>query len=173
MVSLILMLLRAAIGWPPKLVCSRQVWQTGVDELRRGTGGHRESGAFLLGHMNGRTRRVKKFLFYEDVDPNCFRNGIVEFDGRQFGKVWQKCRDEKLMVVADVHVHPHGYGQSGSDQGNPIIAEIGHFAIILPNYAAEKIMPGSIGIYEYCGSRKWLDHSPKGNKTFYVGWMPH
>jgi proteasome lid subunit RPN8/RPN11 len=172
MVSLILTLSRAGLGRPPKLVCPCQVWKTGVAELHRRAGTHHESGAFLLGCVKGRTRRIEKFLFYDDIDPNCFRNGIVEFDGRQFGKVWQKCRSEKLMVVADVHVHPHGYGQSGTDRDNPMIAEAGHLAIILPNYAAKKTMPGSIGIYEYRGSRQWLDHSLKGNKTFHIGWWP-
>ena len=171
--SLIQTLLRTALGHPPKLVCTLRLWRAGVDELRRRASGYRESGAFLLGCARGRTRRIEQFLFYDDVDPNCFRNGIVEFDGRQFGSVWQRCRTASLTVVADVHVHPGGYGQSGTDRHNPMIAGIDHLAIIIPNYAAGKIMPKCIGIYEYLGSRQWLDYSAQGDKIFHVGWWPH
>lgn len=77
-------LLRAAFGQPPKLTCSRRVWDEGVQELHRRTGGHRESGAFLVGENRERTRIVRRFLYYDDFDPSCFANGIVEFDGRHF-----------------------------------------------------------------------------------------
>jgi hypothetical protein len=33
-------------------------------------------------------------------------------------------------------------------------------------------MPGGIGVYEYLSSRQWLDHSPQGDRVFYVGWWP-
>ncbi len=165
-------LFRAALGQPPKLVCKPKIWRAGINELRRRAGGRRESGAFLLGHEKARTHRIGQFLFYDDIDPNCFRTGIVMFDGRLFGKVWQRCHDAGLTVVADVHVHPGGYGQSSSDQCNPMIAEVGHFAIIIPNYAAGKVAPPDIGIYEYLGSRKWRNHSRHGSRLFHIGWWP-
>lgn len=165
-------LLRAALGQPPKLVCSSQVWDGGVDELRRRTGGQRESGAFLLGRATGATRRIETFLFYDDVDSHCFKHGIVEFDGRKFGAVWERCRSLQMTVVADVHVHPGHYGQSGSDRHNPMIAEAGHLALIIPHFAAGQRRPGRIGVYEYLGARQWRDHSRNGRKVFHVGWWP-
>jgi hypothetical protein len=166
-------LLRAALGSPPRLVCIPRIWRTGVNELRRRADGRRESGAFLLGRVRRQTRRIEQFLFYDAVDPNCFRNGIVMFDGRQFGKVWDVCRTEKLAVVADVHVHPCGYGQSSSDKCNPMIAEIGHVAIIIPNYVLGDTMPPGIGLYEYLGARKWKNCSKQGSRFFHIGWWPH
>lgn len=172
MVSLPRMLLRAATGRPPRLICAPRVWHQGVDELHRRTGGWRESGAFLLGTVYGKTRRIQQFLFYDDIDPTCFARGIVEFDGGKFGLVWQKCREMNMDVVADVHVHPHHFGQSGSDRHNPMMPEAGHLALILPDYAARARMPGKIGVYEYLGARKWRDHSPHGDLLFRVGWWP-
>lgn len=172
MASLLRTLLRAATGRPPKLVCASRLWNQGVDELRRRAGGRCESGAFLLGTANGKTRKIQQFLFYDDVDPTCFAHGIVEFDGSKFGTVWQKCREANMTVVADVHVHPGRFGQSGSDRHNPMIAEAGHLALILPDYAARARMPGKIGVYEYLGSRQWQDHSPEGGRIFHVGWWP-
>ncbi|MGB8411830.1 MAG: hypothetical protein WCE23_03295 [Candidatus Binatus sp.] len=172
MASLLRTLLRAAKGQHPKLVCSSKIWKTSADELRRRAAGKRESGAFLLGAANGDYRRVRQFLFYDDVDPTCFVNGIVEFDGAKFGIVWQKCRDLNMTVVADVHVHPCGFGQSPSDRDNPMIPSIGHLALILPDYARRPGMPGGIGIYEYLGSRRWRDHSRHGEEIFHVGWWP-
>jgi hypothetical protein len=170
--SLIRTLARTATGKPPKVVCSSQIWRDGVRELRRRAGGRRESGAFLIGRSRSRTLRIEQFLFYDDVDPTCFRNGIVEFDGRKFGLVWQRCRDAGCTVVADIHVHPGGHGQSQSDRHNPMIAEAGHLAIILPNFAGGSGLPGTIGVYEYLGARRWRDHSREATKLFHVGWWP-
>jgi proteasome lid subunit RPN8/RPN11 len=170
--SLIPTVLRAALGQPPRLVCARAIWLTGVDELRRRAGGRRESGAFLLGQRRASTDRIQHFLFYDDIDPDCFRNGIVEFDGRYFGKVWELCRTAGQTVVADVHVHPHGCRQSPTDRRNPMIAQTGHVAVILPDYATGKIMPGDIGIYDYQGSRQWRSFGRRGNRILHIGWWP-
>ncbi|MFZ1991959.1 MAG: hypothetical protein WAW96_19565, partial [Alphaproteobacteria bacterium] len=116
----------------PRLVCDARTWNEGVDELHRRTGERQEAGAFLLGDTVSGYRRIRQFLYYDDVDPDCFANGIVEFDGRRFGEVWRICADLGLSVIADVHVHPGHYAQSQSDKQNPMIAEVGHFALIIP-----------------------------------------
>ncbi len=151
------------------LTCSTSVWHAGCEELKRRCGGYREGGAFLLGREDGATRQILEFLYYDDIDETCFTNGIVEFDGRKLGRVWKYCRERSLKVVADVHVHPGGYQQSSSDQSNPIIAEAGHFALILPNFATGRPLPGAVGIYEYLGNRRWRDHSRVGNSMFRIG----
>lgn len=166
------MLLRTALGRAPRLVCSRRAWLEGVNELHRRTRGRRESGAFLLGNVEGDVRQIRQFLYYDDIDPTCFNRGIVEFDGSKFGLVWEKCRQLNMSVVADVHVHPKGYGQSPTDRHNPMIAEAGHLALILPDFAGNSCMPGEIGIYEYLGARQWQDLSAVGEKLFRVGWWP-
>jgi proteasome lid subunit RPN8/RPN11 len=153
-------------------MCDPHVWNRGVDELQRRTRNTHESGAFLLGSINKRSRHIRQFFFYDDVDPTCFANGIVEFDGAKFGVVWMKCRESNKTVVADVHVHPGGYGQSRSDRQNPMIAEPGHLALILPHFANRARMPGGIGIYEYLGSRQWQNCSTQGERIFHVGWWP-
>lgn len=164
--------IQALLAWllPERaaLYCRSSVWLTGCAELKRRTRGIQESGAFLLGHKRGARREIAQFLFYDDIDETCFVNGIVEFDGRKLGRVWKYCRENSMKVVADVHVHPRGYGQSPSDQHNPIIAEAGHFALILPHYASAQVLPGHIGIYEYLGNRRWRDHSRSGKRIFRV-----
>lgn len=147
---------------PPevRLRCSEQVWRAGVRELHTRTRNRIESGAFLLGHDEGRVRVITQFLFYDDIDSHCFDRGIVEFNGRLLGKVWGYCRDNSLSVVADVHVHPFGFGQSPSDMHNPIIAKAGHIALILPNFAQGPCLPGGgVGVYEYLGNRQWATHT--------------
>jgi proteasome lid subunit RPN8/RPN11 len=122
--------------------------------------------------MKGGARKIQQFLYYDDIDPSCFSHGIVEFDGRNFGLVWERCRQLNMTVVADIHVHPGGHGQSGSDRHNPMIAEVGHLALILPDYAAGNRSPGGIGIYEYLGSRQWKNHSGRSVGIFHVGLWP-
>ena len=164
-------LARIAFGPPPELVCARPVWQAGVQELHRRTHGRRESGAFLLGQA-GKHKVIEDFIFYDDIDPYALRTGIVTIDGRRLGALWAHCRATGRSVVADIHVHPEGYGQSESDQANPIIAEIGHIALILPDFAAGNSDPGSIGVYQFLGNRRWNDRSHERKNLLHIGWWP-
>lgn len=169
MESLIATLSRRIFGPPPEVLCSGSVWRSGVEELRRRAGGRRESGAFLLG-AKGKVRRIEEFVFYDDIDPEALRTGIVEIDGRRLGDLWAHCGRTGRDVVADVHVHPGAFDQSESDRANPIIAEIGHIAIILPHFAGRATYPGRIGVYEHLGSRQWRDRSFENPSPLHVGW---
>lgn len=171
MASLISTLARCVTGARPDLVCPPRVWAAGMAELRRRCAGRRESGAFLLGTKGG-VRRIREFLFYDDIDPDALSSGIVVIDGRRLGALWAYCRKSGLEVVADVHVHPHGFGQSRSDKDNPVIAEIGHKAIIIPEFARGATEPGGIGIYEYLGARRWRDDSRRRLSPLHIGWWP-
>jgi hypothetical protein len=171
MASFIATLARIVFGPRPEILCHAAVWRAGVAELRRRGGGHRESGAFLLG-TKGTTRRIEEFVFYDDIDPDALSSGIVEIDGRRLGDLWSHCRATGRTVVADVHVHPGGFQQSDSDKANPIIAEIGHIAMILPDFAAKATLPGAIGVFEYRGVRQWRDRSLERPSALHVGWWP-
>jgi len=171
MAYLLATLVRLAIGKSPELICSTDIWDAGVTELHRRTFGRRESGAFLLG-KKGRTRRIEKFVFYDDIDPGALDSGIVIIDGRRLGALWAHCRDTGYEVVADVHVHPRGYRQSKSDKANPIIAEKGHVALILPDFAKGSNQPGKIGVFRYLGDRKWSDQSATLFSPLHLGWWP-
>ena len=86
--------------------------------------------------------------------------------------VWKECRTRGLQVVADVHTHPAGYGQSSVDRSHPMIPERGHLALIIPSFAAREYLPGRIGIYEFLGQGRWADHSARGSDFFAVkGWL--
>lgn len=173
MASLIATLARIAFGPRPEIICDAAVWRAGVAELgARTLGGRRESGAFLLGSKEEERRRIDEFVFYDDIDPQSLASGIVRIDGRRLGDLWAYCRKTGRAVVADIHVHPGSFEQSASDQANPIIAEIGHIAIILPSYARGATLPGGIGVHEYRGSRTWSDRSAERPSPFHVGWWP-
>jgi hypothetical protein len=171
MASLIATLARVAFGSAPEVLCNAETWNAGIDELRRRSRGVRETGAFLLGRKAKR-RVIEEFVFYDDVDPNSLSTGIVIIDGRQLGSLWKHCRETGRRVVADIHIHPAGFGQSESDMQNPIIAEVGHIAMIIPNYAARARKPGRIGIYEYSGARSWKDRSYERPSPVHIGWWP-
>ena len=94
MASSIATLARRIFGPPPEILCSARVWRAGVAELRRRAGGRRESGAFLLG-SNGKTRRIEEFVFYDDIDPNALRTGIVIIDGRWLGDLWSALSEDR------------------------------------------------------------------------------
>lgn len=153
-------------GVPPKVRCNEQVWRNGVAELRRRANRRREAGAFLLGNIENDGRVVCQFLYYDDIDPHCFDNGIVEFDGRLLYLVHNECKKLGMRLVADIHVHPGGYGQSSSDRANPMDPRSGHIAMILPNFAAGEFQPGQFGIYEFQSRDNWINHSQEGKRFF-------
>jgi proteasome lid subunit RPN8/RPN11 len=160
---------RSLLGRRPELICDGAIWDDGIRQLARRTrGGRRESGAFLLGRR-GTPSIIERFVYYEDIDPEALETGIVLIDGRRLGDLWKICREAKLEVVADVHVHPGSFRQSASDKANPIIAERNHIALILPDFAQGSNMPGKIGVHRYLGNRQWRDESDRWFPPFHVG----
>ncbi|WP_064813040.1 MULTISPECIES: hypothetical protein [Rhizobium] len=150
------------LGRPePRIVCESAIWAAGVRELgRRTLGRRRESGAFLIGEAPDRGPKIiRAFVFYDDIDEHALETGIVRFNGNHLPKLWELCSEKGLRVVADIHVHPGGYGQSASDRADPVMPRAGHIAFILPDFAAGKVDPGGIGQYEYRGNGAWVDHS--------------
>ena len=159
-----------------RLACPGELWLSGLRELRRRGAGRRESGAFLLGDrlmQNGLVRRrVRQFVYYDDLDPHCLDSGIVVFDGAGFGPLWGMCREMRYEVVADVHTHPGLAKQSDADRRHPMIATAGHFAIIVPDFASRAPASTELGLYEYSGGHLWLDHSGSAaSEVFYTGWL--
>ncbi len=139
-----------------RLSCSWWLWKRLVTGLRkRGRDCSRESGAFLLGTRQDGRARIESFVLYDDLDPHCLDTGIVRFDGRYFGALWELCKQRGQAVVADIHVHPDGSYQSGSDRDNPMISRAGHIALIMPRFAAAPVQRKEVGIYVYEGSKQW------------------
>jgi proteasome lid subunit RPN8/RPN11 len=154
-----------------ELSCSWRLWRRLLKDLRKRGRGARESGAFLLGRKDadGR-RRIVDYLLYDDLDPRALDTGIVHLDGRHFGKLWDLCKSRNIVVVADVHTHPGGAGQSESDRAHPIIARAGHLALIVPNFAGRPVSCRALGIYRYGGGGRW-ETIPAGQRRrfFHVG----
>jgi proteasome lid subunit RPN8/RPN11 len=151
-----------------ELSCSWLLWRQICRRLReRGRNQSRESGAFLLGtNIDGR-RRIRDFVLYDDLDPHCLDAGIVRFDGRHFGELWVRCKALGLSVVADVHVHPDGAGQSESDRAHPMISRAGHIALILPRFAAAPLLRSELGIYRYEGAKQWTTVSVSERSAYF------
>ena len=151
-----------------ELSCSWLLWRRICRRLReRGRSQSRESGAFLLGTNVAGHRRILDFVLYDDLDPRCLNTGIVRFDGRHFGELWARCKALGLSVVADVHVHPDGAGQSDSDRAHPMISRAGHIALILPRFAAPPQTRREMGIYRYEGAKQWTSVPASERAAFF------
>jgi len=134
---------------------------------QRGCGYTRESGAFLLGRVQDDIARIVDFVLYDDLDPNCLNTGIVCFDGRYFGRLWEICTQRDLTVVADVHTHPGRSDQSDSDRNHPMISRAGHIALIVPRFAVKPVRRSEIGIYRYQGAKLWTEVAGKDRRDFF------
>jgi hypothetical protein len=151
-----------------ELSCSWRLWRKLLQGLReRGRNRTRESGAFLLGQRANGRARVVDFILYDQLDPRCLDTGIIQFDGRHFGKLWDICKERHVSVVADVHVHPGGVGQSELDRANPMISRAGHVALIVGCFAAPRVKRKGLGIYKYKGAKQWEVIPAKYRRRFF------
>lgn len=141
----------------PSVTCSYLLWWRLFWELKRRGAGTRESGAFLLGTRKAGAATVRALVFYDDIDPNALSTGIVRLSGHAMNAVWQICADRGLEVLADIHTHPAGAGQSRSDQEHPMVSMKGHLALIAPRFARSAFDLAGIGVYRYRGSKLWED----------------
>ena len=134
-------------------------WQL-MRQLRHRGGGVRESGAFLLGRTSGLGGEITEFVFYDDIDPHALSQGHVHLAGAALNRVWDCCAASGLEVLADVHTHPSGSGQSHSDQRHPMIAIKGHTALIIPDFASSMRNLRGIGVYRHLGACNWISLLP-------------
>ena len=115
--------------------------------------GTRESGAFLLGNRGGDRPTVTRVVYLDDLDPNCLTGGI-EFDGLAYSQLWDICDTENRRVIGDVHTHPGRWvHQSSIDSANPMIAQDGHVALIVPDVAMHPVKARDVGVHRYDGCR--------------------
>lgn len=134
----------------------RRLWRDLLAELQRRGDGRRESGAFLLADRD--RDRVVRVAYYDDLDAHCLTGGI-SFASSGFTELWRICGEEDLRVVADVHTHPGTWvAQSEIDATNPMIARVGHVAIIVPSYGGARCVE-ECGVHIYLGSRRWVEVS--------------
>jgi proteasome lid subunit RPN8/RPN11 len=126
-------------------------WEAMIEELGQRGHGSRESGAFLLGNRTGDRRTVTRVVYLDDLDPACLRGGI-EFDGLAYSRLWDICDAEQRVVIGDAHTHPgSSVRQSGIDAQNPMVAQKGHVALIIPEFAARPVQPHEVGVHQYDG----------------------
>jgi proteasome lid subunit RPN8/RPN11 len=139
------------------------LWRRLIIQLRTKGQSRRESGAFLLASQNPSAHRVRAFICYDDLDPEAYQGGAIAFHAVGHAALWEHCRKKNLRVVADVHTHPSGVGQSGTDQRNPMIPLQGHTALIVPNFGHTRWWTlDEVGVYEYLGDFKWRTHDAAG-----------
>ena len=138
---------------------SRSLWYGCMAELNRRGRGRHESGCFVLGTVNARRKDAVRCLYYDELDADAYSTGVCVLDGNAFPKLWQTCREEGLVVLADIHTHPGRAYQSDADKQNPMIARAGHLAVIVPNFASGSIWRHRLGLHRYEGDHKWTDLS--------------
>lgn len=133
----------------------RRTWCELIAELGLRGRGTRESGAFLLGHRRSRRARVTCVVYFDDLEPGSL-NGAVHLTHVAYSRLWELCRDMGLEVLGDVHTHPGPIvSQSNIDQDNPLVAQVGHVALIIPCYSQGSIRAADVGVYVYQGNDGW------------------
>lgn len=163
-------IIRAFVAPNHLIRCSPGLWNDVLGELEKRGGGRHEAGAFLLGTITGGKRHIMDVVYYDDLDPSAYDNGVCILYGDSFSRLWAVCRGRGLTVVADVHTHPGGTDQSRSDMTNPMVARAGHVALIVPNFAKPPVSKPEVGVYQYRGDHQWLDKSGSHQPSFfYIG----
>lgn len=143
---------RAVFGRAAVLRFSHARWEALITQLGARAGGLRESGAFLLTPQTGDGRTITGVAYYDDLDPDALLHGIA-LGPRAYSQLWQRCRQDGVRVAADVHTHPGQFVcQSDIDRANPMIAQVGHIALIVPDLASHLVEARAVGVHRYEGS---------------------
>lgn len=139
----------------PSIFMPELLWVDLQNSLRIRGNGCRESGAFLLGKPG--SSLITCYACYDDLDQTCLDEGYIFFKSSGYLRLWEACSKRDVRVIADVHTHPRAWvQQSISDQTHPMIAQAGHFALIIPHYSMHpRSSLVGIGIFEYLGNHKW------------------
>ena len=132
----------------------RGLWARCLDGLRQRSGEH-EAGAFLLGTTDPRQCTVTRVVYYDELDANAYSTGVCVLYADSFERLWRMCRERGLSGACGRRQSPTGAGQSPSDRNNPMVAQAGHVAIIVPNYARVRVWRHRLGLYRYRGAHQW------------------
>lgn len=140
----------------PLLEIPRTLYGSLVRSLAASGGGTKEAGAFLLGVIEDGARRVSSFLMYDVVAPESSRkHDYITFTAEEMARAWSYCYRNAIQVVADVHTHPMGPGQSATDRAHPIVSVDGHVALIVPYLALRDPQPIDLGVHVFLGAGRW------------------
>lgn len=131
------------------------VWAQLMLDLRKRGGGRRESGAFLLGKVEGDSKVVHTWIPYDELDPASLNYAYIRLSTETFTKLWIECAARDFQVVGDIHTHPKGPVQSQSDRENPMVSVAGHFALIAPWFAQNNVIPSEVSLNVYLGAKRW------------------
>lgn len=164
--------IRALVARRSRVRMTRTQWDGLIAALARRTGGTREAGAFLLAAADQRHRpTVRLIVYFDELDADCLTGGI-SMGSAAFGKLWTLCRTSGLRVIADVHTHPGtSVRQSGVDKANPMVALVGHVAIVAPHLAMLPFETRECGVHVYLGGHRWeANYRRRAAQLLYVGW---
>jgi proteasome lid subunit RPN8/RPN11 len=151
-----------------RLRCTKARWSGIVHELARRGNGNRESGAFLLGRVNNGRREILDAEYYDDLYPHALQYGTITFPSSGYEELWRVCSEKQITVVADVHTHPGAAFQSATDSNHPMIANKGHVALIIPDFAQRPTANNELGIYEYLGGKRWTQQSGLSAEQYFI-----
>lgn len=139
----------------PLLRIRARRWRAMPDELAARGRGHRESGAFLLGHRRGRRPKITHVAYFDDLEPTSL-NGAVHLTTAGYTRLNALCVRLGVEVLADIHTHPGDHiHQSGVDMENPLVALPGHVALIVGHLAQNGARLADVGCYRYDGDDGW------------------
>lgn len=134
------------------------VWTALMEDMRERGQGRRESGAFLLAGAAAEKHVITSWLPYDELAPESLAYAYVRLEPEAFTRLWAYCADKQVKVVADIHTHPKGPGQSPSDKKHPMVAFAGHVALIAPWFAQRSPTPHDVSLNVYQGGGKWLNY---------------
>ena len=158
----------------PPIAMTHFFWLRLTGELRRRGRGRRERGAFLVGRMGDSSRRIVRFICYDDLDPRALERGIVTLHGAGMSALWDLCRKESLTVLADVHTHPGAdTRQSDIDRQYAMVPLVGHVAMIVPHFGhTSRWSMNGVGVHVFEGGGKWASYrgGHAGSPVKLVAW---
>jgi len=120
--------------------------------------GRRGEEAFAL-WAGQRTDSV--FTVQEAIIPRQFagrmgRGVYVEVPGEELHRINVYLYEQQWQLLAQVHTHPTNAFHSDTDDAYPLVATVGAFSIVIPDFAARQFDWRDVAVYRLSELNRWV-----------------
>ncbi len=139
------------------ITCIESVYQ----HLRNAGSKGVEGVALFAGSSEGPLFEIKTVIVPKQTGYNIENGLFYSVDGDELHRINIWLYQNKMTLISQIHSHPGEAYHSDTDDRFPIVAEVGGFSIVVPNFAFDPFTLDSLAVYRLLPGRGWCLLSKK------------